>query len=97
MAGDIQPVTTVIPTPLVRQKRHYPGEEKDQTQQQRKQPKEEQEQETESEQGQEQDESQKSMDNDEKNDTVNSVISKGPSYCFEKICYILDNPINIMC
>lgn len=33
MANDIAPLTPITPTPLVRQKRHYPGEERQQPQQ----------------------------------------------------------------
>ena len=32
MATDIPPLTPLTPTPLVREKRHYPGEEKDKPQ-----------------------------------------------------------------
>ena len=39
MASDIQPLTSVSSTPLVREKRHYPGEQK--KNQQKKQDKQE--------------------------------------------------------
>ena len=39
MASDIQPLTSVSSTPLVREKRHYPGEQKEK--QQKKQDKQE--------------------------------------------------------
>lgn len=36
MSGDISPLRPASPTPLVREKRHYPGEQKDNQQQQDK-------------------------------------------------------------
>jgi len=32
MAGDISPMSPASPTPLVREKRHYPGEQKEKNQ-----------------------------------------------------------------
>jgi hypothetical protein len=32
MSGDISPLSPTSPTPLVREKRHYPGEQKDKNQ-----------------------------------------------------------------
>ena len=34
--------------------------------------------------------------NGEENDTINGVISEGPSYCFEKVSYVRDNPSDIV-
>ncbi len=36
MSGDISPLRPASPTPLVREKRHYPGEQKDSQQKQDK-------------------------------------------------------------
>ncbi|MCP3851124.1 MAG: hypothetical protein GY694_12930 [Gammaproteobacteria bacterium] len=55
MSGDIPPLNPVAPTPLVREKRHYPGEHKDdqarsdkESQSDKKSPKDEESQEKQS-------------------------------------------------
>ena len=72
MATDIPPLTPVTPTPLVREKRHYPGEEKDQPQPQNKKQKQQNEQNSEKDDALVK-EADKSVDINEKDGTVRHI------------------------
>ncbi|MCU7836186.1 MAG: hypothetical protein KZQ83_13170 [gamma proteobacterium symbiont of Taylorina sp.] len=70
MSGDIQALTSLTPTPLVREKRHYPGDQKKQKQQQKQQQTSEEDENAEALDSEEQglkNKQEKNMDSDEKN------------------------------
>ncbi len=72
MAGDISPMSPVSPTPLVREKRHYPNEEKEKKLKQQKQddqPDDDEQLKKDS----DDDEQQKRVNIDEKNVTVGHI------------------------
>jgi len=72
MADDIQPLTPMNPTPLVREKRHYRGEQEQQTQQ-HKQPKKKPADESAAENEVQDGTPEKQVDIDEKNVTVRHI------------------------
>ena len=73
MADDIQPLTPMTSTPLVREKRHYPGEQEQQAQQYKKQQKKKSSDEAEVAKETSDDLSKKLVDIDEKNATVRHI------------------------
>lgn len=74
MSVNVQPLTSITPTPLVREKRHYPGDQKKQQQNKQKEAKSaEPQDEADVEQDELKAEQKKSMDIDEKNVRVKHI------------------------
>ncbi len=69
MSGDISPLVPVSSTPLVREKRHYPGDQKEKKQEQDEQTNDEAQSEKES----DSDSQQKPVNIDEKNGKVGHI------------------------
>ncbi|MCW8930675.1 MAG: hypothetical protein OQL19_10600 [Gammaproteobacteria bacterium] len=69
MSGDISPLSPISSTPLVREKRHYPGDQKENKQEQSDQTDDDAQSKEES----EVDSQQKPMNNDKKNGKVGHI------------------------